>query len=227
MKERLLRTNDTRVAAVSRSILAEELLPARALKKENEKKCNRHNTNDGKGICEASSSPTYSNWIEGGTRLQKGASYIHAVKIRGNVASTKLRSARGRPGVDVLCNKGCGRVESLGHILQTCPILAPERTRRHDRVLDLVVETLNKKQNISMIREPNIRTDEGLRKPDLKVFNNERSSEIDVQISSDSANMNLETAHRMKINYYQKEDITNFVRDATGHAPDYSSITIN
>ena len=71
-----------------------------------------------------------------GTTLN-GHAYIGAIKIKGNLVSTALRSARGCPNHDIRCDC-CGRPESLGHILQVCPRTHALGIARHDKVVDLV-----------------------------------------------------------------------------------------
>ena len=64
-----------------------------------------------------------------------GQAYIGAIKIRGNLVATALRSARGRPQTDVRCDC-CGRPENLPHILQSCPRTHTSRIARHDKIVD-------------------------------------------------------------------------------------------
>ncbi|MPC68309.1 Retrovirus-related Pol polyprotein from type-1 retrotransposable element R2 [Portunus trituberculatus] len=134
--------------------------------------------------------------------------YINALKTHLGVVNTKLRSARGRPAAPVHCDLGCGCQESLGHILQVCPKLAPERTRRHDRVLDLLQHQLSHK-NWQVVREPNIRTQAGVRVPD------------------NAAGDFLSRAHDLKRSYYDVGDIKAWVREKTGHPPVFTTPTIN
>ena len=138
----------------------------------------------------------------------KGSTYVTVIKTRLGVASNKLRSSRGRVNAPVLCDLGGGQGETLGHILQSCPKLAPERTKRHDRVLSLLIDQLTKHDH-HMLKEPNIRTPAGL-------------------ITSDSSLENtLERAHGLKRTYYDVEDIREWVRTKTGHSPVFATLTIN
>lgn len=157
----------------------------------------------------------------------KGSTYVTVIKTRLGVASNKLRSSRGRVNAPVLCDLGGGQGETLGHILQSCPKLAPERTKRHDRVLSLLIDQLTMHDH-HMLKEPNIRTPAGLRKPDVVVWDQRKSTVLDVQITSDSSLENtLERAHGLKRTYYDVEDIREWVRTKTGHSPLFATLTIN
>ena len=157
----------------------------------------------------------------------RGSTYINAIKTRLGVVNTRLRASRGRPGAPVACDLGCGRPESLGHVLQTCPALAPERRRRHDYVAKLLAEQLRRKGK-DLVKEPNIRTQAGVRKPDIVVWDRTQSVVLDVQVVSDNAAGDaLARAHGLKKSYYDVEDIKSWVRDLTGHPPVFTTLTIN
>ncbi len=136
-------------------------------------------------------SPPTHEWVDDGTLLMRGSSYISAIKTRLGVAYTKIRASRGRSEAPVMCDLGCGRVESLGHILQVCPKLAPERTARHDKVLSLLVKHLTSKKNLKVLREPTVRTSAGARRPDVIVWDQHQSVVLDVQIVSDNSAGNI------------------------------------
>ena len=138
-----------------------------------------------------------------------------------------MRAARGRPAVPVRCDLGCGRPESLGHILQVCPVLAPERTRRHDRVLSLLEQHLSRK-GFQLAREPSIRTPAGVRRPDLVVWDHTQSVVIDVQVIADNSSGDLLAhAHGLKVSHYNTEPVRTWVREKTGHPPVFTSCTIS
>lgn len=229
MRERLLRSPDHRVVSVSQNLLPSGPLQSRETKKVQQERnqLDWHRTLDGKGMRESSTSPKLHTWVDSGTRLMSGSKYVQAIKIRAGVVPTRVRAARGRPAAPVLCSNGCGRVESLGHMLQTCPVLAPERTVRHDRVLDLVVGLLGRDPSRTVLREPSIRTSAGLRKPDIVVSDGNRSAVIDVQVTSDSSAFTLQAAHDLKVRYYQNPEVASWVQGTTGKPPIFSSVTIN
>ena len=47
--------------------------------------------------------------------------FLQCTKVRTAVLHNKLRSVRRNPLVNTTCDAGCKEVESLGHIVQTCP----------------------------------------------------------------------------------------------------------
>ena len=229
--ERLSRSADERVAGIAGALLLSD--PVRTPAKEQRRlACLRNKESlyasaDGRGLKGFDSHPNTHDWVENATALMKGATYVSAVKTRLGVVGTRLRASRGRPGAPVLCDLGCGRPESLGHILQVCPVLAPERTRRHNRVLDLLHQQLSRR-GYRLLKEPNIRTPAGVRKPDLVVWDDRQSVVIDVQITADNATGDLlGRAHGLKVSHYNTEAIRTWVREKTGHPPVFTTLTIN
>lgn len=75
---------------------------------------------DGRGLAESMKKPGCYSWIADGTRLMKGAEYIEALKTRPNLIGTKERQNRGKdiPLRNLVCDLGCPRIETTGHILQ-------------------------------------------------------------------------------------------------------------
>ena len=156
----------------------------------------------------------------------RGSTYISVIKTRLRVASTKLRSSRGRANAPVFCDLGCGRVETLGHILQSCPKLVPERTKRHDKVVSLLIQQLTRHEH-HVQKEPSIRTSAGLQRPDVVVWNRQQSVVLDVQIITNSSNREcLDRAHGLKRTYYDVGEIREWVRTKTGHSPVFATLSI-
>lgn len=227
--ERLGASTDQRVANIAADLLNPQATPSKTARdQESKRHRNRlYGSIDGRGLAEAPGTAPIHEWVDDGTQLMRGHVYISALKTRMNLVHSRLRASRGRPAAPTQCDLGCGRPESLGHILQTCPALAPERTARHNHVLQLLERLLIKK-GWSTHREPSIRTVAGLRKPDLVVWDSVQSAVIDVQVVADSsAGPTLENAHDLKIRYYDNEDIKRWVLEKTGHPPIVSALTIN
>ena len=227
--ERLCKSPDASVARIAESWTAPNTISAKDLLKA----ANVHHrtqlfaTIDGRGLSEAPTTPSNNTWVDDGTQLMKGATFIDSIKTRLGVINTRIRASRGRPGAPTICDLGCGRVESLGHILQSCPKLAHKRTKRHDAILALLVKMLAK-QHLKVIREPTIRTAAVARKPDVVVWDGARSVVLDVQVVSDSAcGPTLDAAHALKTSYYNTEDISRWVQQETGHLPSFTSVTFN
>ncbi|MPC84947.1 Retrovirus-related Pol polyprotein from type-2 retrotransposable element R2DM [Portunus trituberculatus] len=228
--ERSSKCHDPRVARIAEAIL----LNTPGLNSKEQKEANALNTRnalyasaDGRGLSGADKSPPTHEWVDDGCLLMRGSTYISVIKTRLGVINTRLRSSRGRPGAPVSCDLGCGRVDSLGHILQSCPKLAPERTARHNQVLQLLVKQLTKK-NYTILKEPSIRTTAGVRKPDVVVFDRHQSVVLDVQIVSDNSIRDaLVHAHGLKKSYYDVGEIRSWVREKTGLNPIFTTLTIN
>ena len=93
------------------------------------------NSADGYGLVAHKFVPYIHGWVTDGTQLLYGANYIHAVQIRGATVATRSRAARGRPLAVVRCDC-CGRTDTLGHVLQTCPRTWGPRIKRHDALME-------------------------------------------------------------------------------------------
>ncbi len=227
--ERLSTSYDWRVARIAEALLT----PVPSFKELREAAAKRHKDTlyasaDGRGLLGMDTSPPTHEWVDDGTLLMRGSSYISAIKTRLGVAYTKIRASRGRSEAPVMCDLGCGRVESLGHILQVCPKSAPERTARHDRVLSLLVKHLTSKTDLKVLRKPTVRTSAGARRPDVILWDHHQSVVLDVQIVSDNSAGNiLEHAHGLKVSYYDTEDIRAWVRTKTCRTPVFATLTIN
>ncbi|MPC35636.1 Retrovirus-related Pol polyprotein from type-2 retrotransposable element R2DM [Portunus trituberculatus] len=121
--ERLAKSSDARVARIAEAIL----LPPGPSAKEIKEQAARDNEHqlytsaDGRGLSGCGSSPPTHEWVGDGSRLMQGSTYVHAIKTHLGVVNTRMRASRGRLGTPVLCDLGCGRPESLGHLLQSCP----------------------------------------------------------------------------------------------------------
>ena len=70
-----------------------------------------HSSCDGRGLATAPQVPTQHQWVTSGDMTLNGHAYIGAIKIRGNLVATALRSARGRPHTDIRCDC-CGNPDS-------------------------------------------------------------------------------------------------------------------
>ena len=123
-----------------------------------------HEKVDGKGLASVQISGGHSI-LTNSTLLMKGRNFIGVMKIRGNLVSTKSRIARWHWGQDTSC-ESCGRRETLGHVLQVCPRSRGERIRRHDCISAFVVNKA-KNKGFQIWQEPEIKTQMGMRKPDL------------------------------------------------------------
>ena len=153
---------------------------------------------NGRGLATAPHLPPQHLWVTSGDMTLNGYAYIGAIKIRGNLVSTALRSARGHPDHDIRCDC-CGRPESLGHILRVCPQTRASHIARHDSIVNLVMSGAEK-TGYSIHREPAIPTPAGIQRPDLVLVCNSDLTILDVTIAADNAD--LEKTHNDKCVYY-------------------------
>lgn len=181
---------------------------------------------DGAGLSQHGEVTGLHSWVRSGTGLLTGAGYVRCVQLRGNFLSTAVRRARGRQEADTRCD-ACGRVESLGHILQVCPRTQHERTTRHNRVLSYVANLL-KRRGHEVVTEPGIPTPAGTRRPDLVVWGHGFAGVLDVTVASDNAR--LSQVHQDKVTYYDQPAIREYVAGLANVDPlevQFSSVALN
>lgn len=126
-------------------------------------------------VCKASNS-----WVDKRSDSISGSDYIHYNHIRVGCLPSKARTTRGT-NRDRLCRAGCRVSETNYHIIQTCERTYGGRSKRHDRVVDLICENLGNR-GFATVKEPKLKTSVGLRKPDLLVTIDGATTVIDVQI---------------------------------------------
>lgn len=82
------------------------------------------------------------------------------------------------------------------------------------------------KSSWSVLVEPAIPTPEGIRRPDIIVWNADKAYVIDVTIVADNADMYV--AHELKVAYYNKPHVTSWVSHVSGRSSIvYSSVAFN
>ena len=168
---------------------------------------------DGRGLSEAQSCPEASVWVSDPPRNQSGSNYICAIKARGGLLFSKVRSARGDPGRSVTCDS-CMRPETAQHIIQVCPRTSGPRMRRHDKVVKYVTVAAQKAGYNVMVEPRIVGRTLGVRKPDLVLWNGSKAYVADVTITSDQ--VGGVKAHRDKVVYYDQPEIREWVERLTG-----------
>ena len=123
---------------------------------------------DGRGLRESAKVPQQHQWITSGNRLLSGRDYINSIKLRINALPTRSRTSRGRPS-DRTCRAGCNAVETLAHVLQQCHRTHKARIDRHNAVVSYIKRAASKQYN-ELHEEPQFKTLDGIRKPDLVVY---------------------------------------------------------
>jgi len=157
-----------------------------------------HSSVDGEGSKQCSQVRGVHRCVTDGTKLLTGRNYVGALQLRSNCLYTKGRAARGRVAKERNCDL-CGVYESLSHILQKCARTWSQRTRRHDSVVELVDQLLQKHGYKTEI-EPSIRTAAGIRKPDIVAWKEGACAIVtDVTIVSDMESLNY--CHGLKVTY--------------------------
>ena len=103
--------------------------------------------------------PSDHSWVSDGTALMTGASFIHAIHVRGATVSTWGRSARSRQQAADKCDMWGGGVEvprNMGDLEQevwrSCSTRG-HRIKRHDAVLDKLLRDLERR-GWSILRAP-------------------------------------------------------------------------
>ena len=183
-----------------------------------------HNSADGRGLKDSSTVKSSNYWVSNGSLLLSGRDYIGALACKGGYLHTGLRALRANKNNNALCDC-CGRVESLGHILQSCSRTHNHRLARHNRIRDILASRVRKK-DWSILKEQAIPTSAGIRRPDLIFFKDNLALVVDVTIVADTANMFEPYEH--KVRYYKTTEITNWIKQETGCTDiEYGALVIN
>jgi hypothetical protein len=101
------------------------------------------------------------------------------------------------------------------------------RIARHNAIATKLV-TILERWGYTVYREPCIKTNAGLRKPDLVVSRSGLTWVVDVTIVSDNAV--LDTEHERKVTYYDVGEIREFAAHLTGVTPEdvsFSALVLN
>ena len=188
-----------------------------------------YSTVDGRGLEQSSLVPSVHDWVQDGNLLLSGAKFNAALALRGGTLPTRVRASRGRgTGIPDCDHCGVGQKESLGHIVQTCGRTHGARVKRHDRVLAETAKAASKLGYTTLL-EPHITTSEGMRKPDLVLFSEERKTAAVVDVTICSDNIEVNRAHFNKVETYERHpEITQYVQAISGGlTPFYSAVAIN
>lgn len=158
-----------------------------------------HVSVDGSGLKESRKVPQQHTWQQDGTRFLSGRDFVMSNKLRINALPTRARTSRGRIR-ERLCRGGCHCSETLNHVLQICHRTHGPRIKRHDAVAAYIARAL-RAGDYAVFEEPRIRTELGLRKPDIIAKLGRTAMVIDAQVVNDQ--LCLDTAHETKSNTYR------------------------
>ncbi|CAB0028302.1 unnamed protein product [Trichogramma brassicae] len=180
---------------------------------------------DGVGLRESGKVRGQHNWLSDGTRFLSGHDFIQSVRARINALPTKSRTTRGR-AQERACRAGCGKVETLNHVVQQCFRSHNARISRHNALSKYVAKNL-RKQGYLVEEEPRFQTTEGLRKPDICATKDETTLVLDMQVRGDTTD--LDRANREKCQYYENnEDLKREIKKKYGSTATRTlAITLN
>lgn len=193
-----------------------------------------HKSVDGGPLRECASVPESHNWVAAGTRLLSGRDFVDCTRLRINAMPTLARTSRGRD-LDITCRAGCREAETLSHALQQCHRTHGARIKRHDGIVKYLCRKFHK-DGWQVEREPQIKTREGTRIPDLVIWKDEElaggkrrrleAAIVDVQIVGTAAP--LDVAHRRKKSYYAGNDeVVAYAKSNMEGAPIVTSCTLS
>lgn len=121
------------------------------------------------------------SWLEERPPGWTGHDFVRAVQLRTNTLPTV--GIPSNPPNARKCRAGCARVESLSHVLQSCPVTHGMRIGRHDNVVKHIANHCRRKSWRTEV-EPHVRHADGqLFKPDIVVHQPDRTIVCDVQVS--------------------------------------------
>lgn len=136
-----------------------------------------------KGLSEAYSSRVSRSWC--GTKSDKisGNDFVKYHLLSSYSIPTLSRRNWGRNPTSTEqtnCRDGCGRPETMHHIQQECKLTHGGRVLRHDRALNYIFQVLQAKWAgiANVVKEPQIQTPNGLRKPDLIFYSTTGSESV-------------------------------------------------
>lgn len=157
---------------------------------------NMVDTND---LADARRDAASNSWVRSHADEVSGGDYIHNHHIRAGCLPSKSRTTRGSDN-DRLCRGGCMVSETNYHIVQQCHRSHGGRIKRHDCVVDKLSDFLKSRDGVNVFKEPKLKTQIGMRKPDLIIVKNQKATVIDVQIVSGRS---MERDHATKVAKYQ------------------------
>lgn len=152
----------------------------------------------GNGVRQGSADSNSGCWIDFPPPYWSGRDFVEAVQLRGNALPTI--GIPSNPREKRNCRAGCNRVESLSHVLQKCPVTHWKRIRRHDNIVSIVRKEAEAK-GFRVETEPRIRSEEGLKKPDLVIINQDNLTVVDVGVHWEGPR-SLRASYQNKITHY-------------------------
>ena len=155
-----------------------------------------HGKVDGAGLALMARCPELSGWVVHPGYQLSGGEFIKAIHVRAACLKTGARAARGaaRDKAGRLCHV-CRVPQTLGHVLQRCPMAHGFRVKRHDELSYRLKRGLTKNRWL-VESEPRIKVGGTYRKPDLTCVKEGRGIVLDPVVLSDKADLTAEAARK-------------------------------
>ncbi|KAG7196443.1 hypothetical protein KM043_018829, partial [Ampulex compressa] len=134
--------------------------------------------------------------------LLKPGRFLTALRLRTDTAGTRVAMNRATPQLDTKCRKCKTLPETLAHVIGQCTYTKAARIRRHDSIVNLVMAEVHSKDKEAVVmKEPKIKINEGVLKPDLVVKSLGRVFVVDVTVRHEDGDY-LDNGRREKIDKY-------------------------
>lgn len=141
------------------------------------------------------------HWLKNPTLLRPGR-YITALRMRTNQVGLRVPMNIARPQVNINCRKCNSQPETLGHVIGLCTYTKPARIRRHNEILDFIIDDIAKgNKEVELSKEPTISVESRIYKPDLIIKSKERILVVDITVRLEDGRY-LDSARLEKINKY-------------------------
>lgn len=118
---------------------------------------------------------------------------------------------------------GCNCAETLNHVLQICHRTHGPRIKRHNAIVSFVARALRARE-YAVLEEPEIQSEQGLRKPDIIAVLGRTAIVIDGQVVNDQ--IDLGSVHKKKSNKY-KDLEAQIKRDQKVDKVRFTSVTLS
>ena len=177
---------------------------------------------DGMGLEQFSHTPGVAHdWVRNPTKYRvSGHSYIKLISIRGGVAPTAARLARGRPERNRQC-ESCNSPETLNHVQQKCVRTHGARITRHDKLVSLVAECLGRR-GWEVRREEKLALPDRNLIPDIVALRGPRTAVLDVTVVGDQ--LDVDSAANNKAEKYGGADLASHLLDQRKAAGDVEEL---
>ena len=163
---------------------------------------------DGTRLRPVSQCPNSCSWMINNRRIFPRL-YVRMTHLRCGLLTTKTRRARSNDSLtDVRCHGGCGKPESLRHVLQNCAITHENRCRRHNDVSKMLNELLLRSGSQTFY-ESRIPLPTKYCKPDVIAVKDGKASVLDVTICDPDL---IQSAWERKMEKYNTDNVDEEIR---------------